>query len=231
MSWRIPYGLLALTWGSSFWFIKVGLQSFTAVQVGFLRVSIGAVTLLALSAVTRVPLIRDRRVLAHLFVLALCLNSAPGVLFAYGETHISSVLAAILNATTPLATLAITMLAFRDQRPTRAQQLGLGVGFLGVLVVLGVWQGIGAAAATGVAACLVAVTGYGISFPYTRRFLADAPYPRTAMATAQVSMAALQLVPVLLVVDPHFQRPTTQSALAMLVLVGVARSQNRFPRR
>jgi drug/metabolite transporter (DMT)-like permease len=217
-AWRVPYALLALTWGSSFWFIKVGLESFSAAQVGFLRVALGAATLLAISAITRTPIIRDLRMLGHLFVLALCLNSAPAVLFAYGETRISSVLAAILNATTPLATLLVTMLLFRDQRPSRAQQLGLVIGFAGVLVVLGVWQGIGGLALAGVAACLLAVTGYGISFPYSRRFVTDAPYSRTSIATAQVTIAALQLAPVVLIVDPSFDSPSYPSATAMLVL-------------
>lgn len=218
MKWRVSYSLLALTWGSSFWFIKVGLESFSAVQVGFLRVTLGALTLLALSAVTKTPLIRDLRLLGHLFVLALCLNSAPGVLFAFGETRISSVLAAILNATTPLATLVMTMVAFREQRPSRSQQWGLLIGFLGVLTVLGVWQGIGNNALTGVAACLLAVTGYGISFPYSRRFVANAPYSRTAIATAQVSIAALQLVPVLLWADPTFSTPSRSSVIALMLL-------------
>ena len=218
MQWRIPYTLLALTWGSSFWFIKVGLESFSAVQVGFLRVTLGAVTLLLLSAVTRTPLIRDARLLGHLFVLALCLNSAPGVLFAFGELHISSVLAAILNATTPLATLVMTTLVFRDQRPSRVQQLGLVIGFAGVLVVLGVWQGIGNNALVGVGACLLAVTGYGISFPYSRRYVANAPYSRTSIATAQVTIASLQLVPVLLVAGPDFAAPSVASVAALLVL-------------
>jgi drug/metabolite transporter (DMT)-like permease len=216
--WRLAYVLLALTWGSSFWSIKVGLESFSAVQVGCRRVTLGAITLLLLSAATRTPLIRDLRLLGHLFVLALCLNSAPGVLFAFGETHISSVLAAILNATTPLATLLMMLLMFREQRPSRVQQLGLLVGFAGVLVVLGVWQGLGSSAMAGVAACLLAVTGYGISFPYSRRYVASAPYSRTSIATAQVTLGALQLVPVLLLTDPTFAAPSTSSVAAMLVL-------------
>lgn len=218
MQWRVPYTLLALTWGSSFWFIMVGLESFSAVQVGFLRVALGAITLLGLSLVTRAPLIRDWRLLGHLFVLALCLNSAPAVLFAFGETRISSVLAAILNATTPLATLLVTSLAFRDQRPSRAQQLGLAIGFLGVLTVLGVWRGLGSNALPGVLACLVAVTGYGISFPYSRRYVTGTAHSRTSIATAQVCLAALQLVPVVLFVDPSFARPSVASALAILAL-------------
>lgn len=218
MSWRLQYALLALTWGSSFWFIKLGLESFSAVQVGFIRVTLGALTLLLLSAVTRTPLIRDWRLLGHLFMLALLLNSAPGVLFAFGETRVSSVLAAILNATTPLSTLVMTLLVFREQRPTRAQQMGLVVGFAGVLTVLGVWEGVGENALVGVAACLLAVLGYGVSFPYSRRFVASAPYSRTSIATAQVSLASLQLVPVLLLADPHLPVPSRASALGMLVL-------------
>ena len=221
MRWRIPYALLALTWGSSFWFIKLGLESFSAVQVGFLRVTLGAGTLLLISAITRTPLIRDWRVLRHLFVLAMCLNSAPGVLFALGETRISSVLAAILNATTPLATLVMTLLAFRDQRPSRAQRLGLLIGFAGVLVVLGIWQGVGSNALVGVLACLLAVSGYGISFPYSRRFIANVPYSRTSIATAQVTIAALQLLPVVLIAGPEFHAPSKASILGMLVLGGL----------
>ena len=218
MHWRIPYAAAALTWGSSFWFIKVGLGTFSALQVGFLRVAIGALTLLAFSAVTRTSPIRDRRVLGHLFVVALVLNSAPAVLFAYGETQISSVLAAIMNATTPLTTLLVTMIAFREQRPTRAQQFGLLLGFCGVLVALGAWQGLASGELLGVLACALAVTGYGISFPYTRRHISGLAYSSTQIVTAQVTIAALQLVPVVLLVDPVFPAPNIASASAMLAL-------------
>lgn len=218
MSWRIPYAAAAITWGSSFWFIKVGLTSFSAVQVGFLRVAIGALTLLAFSAITGTPFVRDWKVLRHLFVVALVLNSAPAVLFAYGETEISSVLASIMNATTPLTTLLVTMLAFREQRPTRAQILGLLVGFVGVLTALGVWKGLGAGELLGIAACAVAVIGYGISFPYIRRHLAGLTYSSTQLVTAQVTIAALQLVPVIAILDPRIPLPSPSAGAAMLAL-------------
>lgn len=221
MTWKVPYAAAALTWGSSFWFIKVGLTSFSALQVGFLRVAIGAATLILLSLVTRSPLIRDIRVLRHLFVVALVLNSVPSVLFAYGETQISSVLAAIMNATTPLTTLLVTALLFREQRPTRAQQVGLLVGFTGVLIALGAWQGLGSGELLGVLACGVAVLGYGVSFPYTRRHISGLPYSSTQLVTAQVGIATLQLIPVVVFVDPRIPMPTVHAAAAMLALGGL----------
>ncbi len=218
MNWKVPYAGAALTWGSSFWFIKVGLTSFSALQVGFLRVAIGALTLLLFSALTKTAIIRDRRVLGHLFVVALVLNSAPAVLFAYGETQISSVLAAIMNATTPLTTLLMTALLFREQRPTRAQQLGLFVGFIGVLTALGAWKGLGSGELLGVLACGLAVLGYGISFPYIRHHLSGLPYSSTQVVTAQVTIAALQLVPVVAFANPTFNAPSMSATAAMLAL-------------
>src|SRR5437764_267880 len=79
----------------------------------------------------------------HLAVAALLTNVLPYSLFAYGEQHVTSVLAGIWNATTPLLTLVVVMVALTEERPTRQRTLGMGIGFAGVLVVLGPWTGIG----------------------------------------------------------------------------------------
>ncbi|MGQ7353220.1 EamA family transporter, partial [Quadrisphaera oryzae] len=78
-------------------------------------------TLLVISATTRTRLPRTRRTWAHLLVLALLLNAAPFTLFAIGQQSVSSVLAGIINAITPLATLVVILAAFREERPTRAR--------------------------------------------------------------------------------------------------------------
>lgn len=218
MTWKTRYALLVLTWGSSFWFIKLGLLMLTPTQVAFGRTALGAVTLLLVSGLRREGLIRDRRTLGHLFVLAVTLNSAPSVLYAFAETEISSVLAAIMNATTPLATLLVMFVAFREQRPTRMQMLGLGLGFVGVAVVLGVWQGFGSGSVLGILACVLAVTGYGVAFPYAQRHLAASPYSRTQLATAQLVIAALQLLPVQVLVGGAWPQWRWDSGLAMLAL-------------
>ena len=65
----------------------------------------------------------------------------------------SSVLAGIRNAATPLVALPLAVLVFRTERMSRARAAGLAVGFLGVLVVLGVWRGVGGSELTGQLMC------------------------------------------------------------------------------
>ena len=65
---------------------------------------------------------------------------------------------------TPLATLAVVLVAFPEERPTVERVIGLAVGFLGALVVLGGWRGLQQGELAGVAACLAAVCCYGVSY-------------------------------------------------------------------
>src|SRR4029077_2671338 len=99
--------------------------------------------LLVILGVRREPLPRGWRVWGHLAVVGLLFCAIPFTLFAWGETRTTSVLAGIWNATTPLFTLLFGMAALSRERPTRGRAAGLAVGFAGVLIVLGVWQGFG----------------------------------------------------------------------------------------
>jgi drug/metabolite transporter (DMT)-like permease len=145
-------------------------------------------------------------------------NSIPFTLFAYGETHIASVLAGIINAATPLTTLAVILLAFPEEKPTADRVVGLLVGFLGILVVVGVWEGLGSGEWTGIAACLGAVTCYGIAFPYTRRHLAGLPESGVSLAAGQVTCGALVLLPLGVLAGPLHGTITLEPVLGMLCL-------------
>jgi drug/metabolite transporter (DMT)-like permease len=193
--WQLWFLLLGAIWGCSFLFIKLGLASFTPVQVAFWRLAIGAVTLLVIAAVSRTRLPRRRSTWRHLAVVALLFCSIPFTLFAFGETLVSSVLAGLINSMTPLMTLAVVLAAFPEERPTRERKIGLLVGFTGALVVIGIWKGIGGDL-LGVLACVGAITCYGIAYPYTRRHLAGTGDGPVAIATGQVLLGALFLLPV-----------------------------------
>ena len=199
--WQLLFVAAGAIWGCSFLFIKLGLESFTPVQVAFGRLAIGAVTLLIVTALTRTRLPRGRATWRHLSVVALLFCSIPFTLFAYGETQVSSILAGIVNAGTPLAVLLVTLLAFPEERPTRERIAGLLIGFAGVLVVIGVWNGLGGGELLGVLACVGAITCYGIAFPYTRRHLMGTGDGPIAIATAQVGLGALFLLPVVVVAE------------------------------
>jgi drug/metabolite transporter (DMT)-like permease len=195
LPWQVSFLLLGAIWGCSFWWIKLGLEILAPVQVAFVRLAVGCGALLVVSALTGTRLPRSLSTWRHLFVMAMLMNSIPFTLFAIGETHVSSVLAGIINASTPLTTLAVILLAFPEEHPNVDRVLGLLAGFLGILVVVGVWQGLGTGELTGIAACLGAVTCYGIAFPYSRRHIAGLPDSGVSLATGQVLIGAAVLLP------------------------------------
>jgi drug/metabolite transporter (DMT)-like permease len=197
-SWLPIYIALGIVWGCSFIFIKLGLEFLTPVGVAFGRCSLGALALLFISRIRKVPLPKDRKLWFHLWVVCLLLNVIPGILFALAETKVTSVLAGIINAVTPLMTLLAIMIAFRNEKPKRSQVIGLLCGFIGVLVVLGAWRGLGVNPLGSVLALLLAVACYGISFPYMRTFVIPHQLRPEALATTQVSLAALTLLPLYL---------------------------------
>ena len=123
------------------------------------------------------------------------LTVIPGVLFALAETEVTSILAGIINAVTPLMTLIAIIFITRDEKPKFYQVLGIGIGFMGVLTVLGAWQGLGDNPLWAVLILLAAVTCYGFSFPYSRRFVIPHKLTSESIAAAQVTTGALTLLP------------------------------------
>ena len=198
-SWLGIYIALGIVWGCSFIFIKLGLEFLTPFGVAFGRCALGALALLIYTRIKKISLIRDRAMLGHLWVVALLLNVIPGILFALAETEVTSILAGIINAVTPLMTLIAIILVSRNEPPTKPQVIGLLIGFLGVLTVLGAWNGLGANPFWAILVLLAAVTCYGFSFPYSRRFILPANLSPESMATTQVSLAALTLLPLFLI--------------------------------
>jgi drug/metabolite transporter (DMT)-like permease len=195
MRWPAQLLLLALIWGASFMFIKVELDAGIApVHIAFLRCAFGAPTLLAILAITRGRLPRDRAFWRHLLVLGTLMNAAPFALFAYGETEVSSLLAGIFNALTPLMTLLFSIGLLPDEPPTPEKVAGLLVGFLGVLVVLAPWSGLGGGSLVGALACIGAATCYGAAFPYLRRHISGRPETGVAVSAAQVTIGGLLLL-------------------------------------
>lgn len=154
--------VLALTWGSSFLFIKVGLEGFSPAQVVLGRLVAGAAALLVVVAVTRQRLPRAAAVWGHLAVVAVLLCVVPFLLFAWAELHVSSGFASICNATTPLMTTMVAWAALPGERPDRVRLAGLIAGFAGVVVVLGPWRGL--AGGGGVPLCLSSSEAWGPGF-------------------------------------------------------------------
>lgn len=163
--------------------------------VAFGRCSLGAVTLIIISKVRKVELPKDPKIWAHLLIVALLLNVIPGILFALAETKVTSILAGIINAVTPLMTVLAILLIGRDEKPKSSQLIGLVVGFVGVATVMGIWRGFGDNPIGSVLLLLLAVSCYGFAFPYSRRFVLPYKLQPTEMATVQLICAATVLLP------------------------------------
>ena len=197
--WIAPYIALGFVWGCSFIFIKLGLEFLTPFGVAFGRCALGALTLVLYAKIQGAAIISDKKLLLHLWVVAMLLNVIPGVLFALAETEVTSVLAGIINAVTPLMTLLAILVVNREEKPKTFQFIGLMIGFAGVLIVLGAWQGLGDNPLWAILVLLAAVSCYGISFPYTRKYVI--PYkakPESIVAT-QLTLAAATLLPFYLI--------------------------------
>ncbi|MFJ7592805.1 DMT family transporter [Streptomyces sp. NPDC097617] len=193
LDWRIRFAILSVVWGFSFLLIKVGTEAYAPFQVALGRVLFGALALLTVLLVRREPLPRGLRTWGHLSVAALLLNTAPFSLFAYAELSIPSSLAGICNATSPLWGMALSLVALSEDRPTRRRFAGLGLGFLGVLTVLGAWQGFSGVDAKGTAFALLASLCYPIGWIYVRRTLAGTPGSPVALTGGQLMVSTLQL--------------------------------------
>lgn len=110
--------------------------------------------------------------------------------------------------------------AFPEEKPTRARVTGLLIGFAGILVVLGIWRGVGAGEWTGVLACLGAIACYGVAFPYSRRYLVGVPERPVALATGQVSLAVLLMAPALVITGVAPQGDVTAGIAAGMLALG-----------
>jgi drug/metabolite transporter (DMT)-like permease len=194
-NWIVLYLALGIVWGCSFIFIKLGLEFLTPFGVAFVRCALGAATLLAWARYKKIALPKSRKIWLHLWVVSLLLNVIPGVFFALAETEVTSILAGIINAVTPLMTLLAIALVTRDEKPKFYQVLGILIGFIGVLTVLGVWKGLGENPLWAIFVLVAAVTCYGFSFPYSRRFILPHKIQPESMAAAQVTTGAFTLLP------------------------------------
>ncbi|MER7080043.1 Permease of the drug/metabolite transporter (DMT) superfamily [Saccharopolyspora kobensis] len=191
----VQFALLAVAWGSSFLLIKIGLDELSPAQVVLARMLFGALALGALVAITRRPVPRDPRAWGHLAVVAILLCVVPFALFAWAEQRISSGLASILNATTPLITMLFATAMVAGERMNRNRTSGLVLGFAGVVVIIGPWRGLGEHDdLLPQLACLGATACYGLAFAYLRRFVSGRGHSAPALAFVQVLIGAVIMV-------------------------------------
>ena len=189
--WQLEFIALAAIWGSSFMFIKLIGERWPPLWVAFGRVALGALTLLAICAVKRLSLRFEPRLWLDLVAIALLFNALPFTLFAYGERHVSSIVAGLWNATTPLWTLIGVSVALPGERPDGRRIIGLAIGFAGAVLILMPWRAFAGGRLDGELACAAAAACYGGGFTYMRRRLSGRPEGAIALSAGQLLCATV----------------------------------------
>ncbi len=134
--WTLLLVLVAL-WGSSYLMIEIALTAWRPTAIAALRIMTAAAVLGVAMRVRGERLPRDGRHWALLAMIALVGNCLPFVLISWGQQEVESGLAGILAASTPLFVLLMAHVALEDERLGASQLLAFGVGFAGIVVLLG----------------------------------------------------------------------------------------------
>jgi len=192
---------LSLLWGGSFFFVGVAVKALPPFTIVLLRVAIAAVALHLVLRLTRTTMSWGGKTWLAFFGMGLLNNAIPFSLIVWGQTHIASGLASILNATTPLFTVLIAHGLTTDERLSKGRIAGVLIGFAGVIVLIGpqALAGLGQDVMAQLA-ILGAAISYGFAAIFGRRFKRMG-VPPLATAAGQVTASSLLLLPVALAVD------------------------------
>lgn len=219
-SWIYKFLFLGTIWGSSFLFISFGLEILTPTGIAFWRSAIGAFTLLIVLLVLRIKFVRGWRTWFRLWIAGLFMSAIPAVLFGFAQQHVTSALAAIVNASTPIFTVLAILIAFRAEKPKTTVLVGLGIGLIGVFVVLGIWKGFGENDPLAIGALILAVSCYGIGSPYLRKYVEPLKLKPEAAVFGQVLTSALTLLPFYLS-GALFVGPLNFNSVSSILTLGV----------
>lgn len=219
--------LLSLVWGGSFFFNEVAVRELPTLTVVVGRVVLAAIILHILLRFFGQRMPTSPAVWRAFFAMGFTNNVIPFSLIVWGQIHIASGVASILNATTPLFGVLVAHWMTADEKITGGRVFGVFAGLAGVAIMIGS----DALTALGVnvlaqLAVLAAALSYAFAGVYGRRFRALEVSPM-ATATGQVTASSAMLVPVMLIVDQPWLLPVP-SAAAVWSLIGVAALSTAF---
>ena len=192
---------LSILWGGSFFFVEVLVAHLPPLTIVTFRVGLAAIALWIIALTLKLPLPSTRQQWKALFVIGLLNNALPFCLIVWGQTQISSGLASIFNATTPFFTVLVAGAVLVDERITKQKMTGVIIGLLGTVILIGPAALKGLTGSTiGQLAVMGAAISYAFAATYARRFKKWGLSP-LIVATGQVTMATLILLPLMLFID------------------------------
>lgn len=211
---------LSVLWGGSFLFVGIAVSDIPPLTIVLVRVLLSAIALHVILKVMGYKFPTDKTILSAFLIMGLLNNAIPFSLIAYGQSHIASGLASILNATTPIFTVIVAHFLTTDEKLTGRKIAGVLIGFFGVAVMIG----IDALQALGIhifaqIAILIATTSYAFAGIYGKRFQTLGVKPIT-VATGQVTASAFLMLPLVMFIDQpwNLDMPSLHSILALIAL-------------
>ena len=203
--------VLSLLWGGSFFFVGVAVTELPTLTIVLLRVGIAALFLWIAVVIAGHAIPRSAKIWGAFIGMGFLNNVIPFGLIVYGQQFLSSGLASILNATTPLFTVVVAGVLLADERVTLPKLAGVVIGFAGVAGMIGpgalssLGSGLGGDLLAQLA-ILGAALSYSFAAVYGRRFQQMGINPLVT-AAGQVTGSALLLLPLTLWVDQPWDLP------------------------
>src|SRR6478672_2086786 len=214
--------VLALIWGGAFFFIGVAVKHVPPLTYVWLRLTIAAAAMWGYLYFKGQKLDLPRSAWGSILLLALLNNALPFTLFGWGQTHIASGLASILNATTPIWGVVVAHFLTHDERMSPRKIAGVLLGFGGVATMIGptLLSSLGTSALAQLA-CVTASLSYAVAAVWARRFRRQGISP-LSVTTGQLTAGALMMLPMSMLVDKPwthaFPPLTAWGAIAALAL-------------
>lgn len=208
-NWGLLF-LLAMLWGGSFFFYKILVAVLPPVTVVLGRVGIAAVALNLWLIAAGTPMPLDGKLWARFLLLGLLNNVIPYILIAWGETHIASGMASILNATTPIFMVIVAHFLTHDEKLSIAKVIGIGFGFAGTAILIGPEAFAGGSELWGALAVVAASCVYAFAAINSRAFKG---LPPLQAAAGQCTGGTLILLPLSLMVDHPWTLPMPDASI------------------
>lgn len=211
--------LLSFLWGGSFTLIKVAVETVPPATIVTGRLAVGAVLLMLLVRLRGIAIPRSPVLWAAFLVQGILQSALPFTLISWGEMHIDSGLAGLLNSTPPLFAFLITFFILREGGAAPRKFLGVATGFAGAAIILGpeILAGSGNSV-LGQLAVTGASLSYAVAAIFARRF---AGQPALLTAACSMTMATILMLPVSLSVDAPWRLAPSPEAIWSVLALGV----------
>jgi drug/metabolite transporter (DMT)-like permease len=212
--------ILSVLWGGAFFLIEVGLRSYSPNTLVFMRLALAVPPMWIVMRMMGERMPDDLKSWSLLMIVGALNCALPFILFFWGQQYLDSGYASILNATTPIWGVIVAHFMTSDEKATPARIVGVLVGMAGIIVMVGpdAMKGLSNNLLAQIA-CIVSTLFYSFAAIYGRR-LSQTQMTPMVVATGQTAMAALFMLPVVLLFDQPWAiaMPRMDSTLAGITL-------------